>query len=254
MDKTKIKQLQKKLEGGSVNSNMWRPEEGKNLIRIIPNKFEPETNFQSLKFHYGVGNRSILCLKNFNEDCPICNFVSALFESDGEHAEANRERAKKIMAKERYYTPIVVRKRNRQGEVVSTDGPYWFGISYTNLKVLLNSYDDFGDFTDVENGYDFIVRYTKKVPFPETQISKEERKPLSEDPEEAAEFVENVSDLVSNFEGFKLSEEDVEHKLENFLSGKSVEEDEKEAKAEEDEEVKEKDQNIKNKIDQILKK
>lgn len=240
MDKAAVKRLKNKLEGGGGSSPLFRPEEGKNIIRIIPNKFETSTNFQSLKFHYGIGNKNILCLKNFGENCPICNYVGKLFEDD---SEISRKYAKQFMAKERYYTPIVVRKNG------VLDGPYWLSLGYRLINILLNNFEDYGDYTDLETGRDFILRHTKKIPFPETLLSVEEQKPLSNDPKEIEKILDSLTNITEYYESFKMSEEEIKSALDSFLNGTASTEDEQE-----DEEVEEREDDIKAQIDKFLNK
>lgn len=244
MDVKKLNQLRKKLEGKSSGSMLLKLEEGKQKIRIIPNKYEPEVNFQSLKFHYNVGQRSILCLKNFDEECPICNLVSELFKSD---KDSDTLVAKSIMAKDRYYTPVVKRNGNKN------EGPYWFSLNNTNLKVILDHFDDFPNLIDVEKGNDFNVNFIKKKPFNETTLTISRQSELCDDPDEAQKIIDSVPDIMEYYERFKMNSNKIEEVLDDYINGSSSEKDAEEVKQiKEDEEVEEKDSQLSIKINKLI--
>ena len=238
MNKSKLQSLRKKIEGGGGKSMLFRPEEGKNKIRIIPNKYEPETNFQSLKFHYGVGQRSILCLGNFGEDCPVCNYTDELFNSG---KDSDTVVAKKIMAKSRYYTPIVARTSKGISEA------YWLSLSNTNLKAIIDHYDEFGDFTDPQTGNDFILTFVKKTPYNETTVTIAKSCPLLDDEAEIEKLVESVPDLMEYYLGFKKSSDEIEKAVRAWLNGDAAVIDDTE-----DKDVEEKDASIKDKISKMI--
>ena len=62
------------------NDTKWKPEQGDQTIRILPTK--DGDPFKEYHFHYNVGkNPGIMCPKrNFNEECPICDFASSLWK------------------------------------------------------------------------------------------------------------------------------------------------------------------------------
>ena len=67
--KNRLNSLQNK-KGGSQNKeerakNFWKPTVGKQLICIVPSKFDKSNPFKEVYFHYGVANRSMIALTNF---------------------------------------------------------------------------------------------------------------------------------------------------------------------------------------------
>ena len=44
---------------GKTNS-LWKPEPGKNQIRIVPYQYNKENPFMELYFHYNLGKRNFL--------------------------------------------------------------------------------------------------------------------------------------------------------------------------------------------------
>ena len=72
IDKMKQKLAAAQGKGGK-KSDFWRPQDGENVIRILPSP--DEDPFKEHHFHYNLGNNSgFLCPKrNFGDDCPVCN-------------------------------------------------------------------------------------------------------------------------------------------------------------------------------------
>tara|TARA_Y100000592_G_scaffold89737_1_gene147368 strand:+ start:418 stop:780 length:363 start_codon:yes stop_codon:yes gene_type:complete len=85
-----LQAMREKLEA-SKNGNKkssdtkWKPEQGDQTIRILPTK--DGDPFKEYHFHYNVGkNPGIMCpKKNFNEECPICDFASKLWKEGVEN-------------------------------------------------------------------------------------------------------------------------------------------------------------------------
>ena len=56
----------------------WKPELGKQTIRIVPSAFDPTFPFKEVKMHYGVGKYPMVALSNFGKQDPIEEFVKEL--------------------------------------------------------------------------------------------------------------------------------------------------------------------------------
>ena len=123
--KAKLNKLQNKGNGDSV---FWRPEDGEQTIRIVPT---PDGDpFKDFWFHYNVGNNAgfLSPKKNFGEDDPLDQFVRQLFN---EGTDESRTMAKDLMAKQRFFAPVVVRGEEDRGVMV-------WGFSKTVYETLLN--------------------------------------------------------------------------------------------------------------------
>jgi hypothetical protein len=151
MNLDELKKLKSKLNDKiNRNSSVWKPTSGKNNIRVLPYRLDQNMPFQKLHWHWGVGNRSILCLRhNFDESCPVCEFATELYRGDDKDDKAL---AKKLFPKIRFYVPIVVR-----GE--ENEGPKWWSFGQQVFDSLTSNLDEVGDFTDIQNGRDVIVTY-----------------------------------------------------------------------------------------------
>ncbi len=199
-----------KSKGG--NNTFLTLEDGDQNLRILP--LPDGDPFKEFHFHYRIGEESrILCpQKNFGEECAICDFVRALYESgdkkgrDGE-GKADIEMAKDMSAKKRFYSAVVVRGQEKRG--VRTWG-YSKTIYEKILRAVLNP--DIGDITDPEEGYDLEVNH-EKVPSPgfnKTSVEIARRQSPLCDPavgaKKCAELLESVPDFDMLFERIETSQ------------------------------------------------
>ena len=153
MDLDLIKQRRRELlDKINRNVNIWKPMKGANKIRVLPYKKDKDNPFIELYWHWNLGRTSVLCLeKNFGEKCPVCQLATKLWNSD---VKEDKDSAKKIFARLRFYVPMVQRGQEE-------DGPkYWaFGQNVYDDLTGATEDPDCGDFTDIEIGRDVIVTY-----------------------------------------------------------------------------------------------
>ena len=81
--------LQKKMDSLDTG-RFFKPKEGKNTVRILPPWSKEGLWYKEATLHYGLNNeegksRGYPCLKQFGEDCPICEVVSKLAGGDELH-------------------------------------------------------------------------------------------------------------------------------------------------------------------------
>ena len=183
------------------DSTKWRPEQGDQTIRILPTA--DGDPFKEYFFHYNVGkNPGLLCpKKNYGENCPICDFASKLWREgvDNNDDVAKRE-AKNLFARNRYYSPILVRGMESEGVKVWAYGK-------TAYQMLLGYVldPDYGDITDPETGTDIVLNYD--IPgtpgsFPKTTL-KPRRRPsvLCDDAvADCATLLESIPEIAGLFE------------------------------------------------------
>jgi len=205
---------------GKSNDTKWRPQEGDQTIRILPTA--DGDPFKEFFFHYNVGkNPGILCpKKNYNEHCPICDFASQLWR-DGvdNNSDQSKNAAKKLFARKRYYSPVMIRGQESNGVKIWAYGKTAYE---TLLGYVLDP--DYGDITDPETGTDLVLSYT--VPgtpgsFPKTQLKPRRRPSVLCDDAIAScdELLESVPDIEAQFT--KLSSEDIQALMDEFLSSDS---------------------------------
>lgn len=170
--------------GGNSNSKVkdfiWKPEEGKQDIRIVPYQYQPENPFIELKFHYDFERKTYLSPASFNKPDPIVE-LSDLLKKSGDKDQWRIGRG--LEPKMRTFVPIIVRGKESEGV------KFWgFGVQVYKQLMAAMSEPDYGDITDLVNGYDIKVEFTKnsgkkspdgKQVFPETTIMvKPRQKPV----------------------------------------------------------------------------
>ena len=207
--KAKLNKLQNKGNGDSV---FWRPEDGEQTIRIVPTA--DGDPFKDFWFHYNVGkNPGFLSPKrNFGESDPLDSFVRELFD---EGTEDSVKMAKNLMARQRFFSPVLVRGEEDKGVRIWGYGK----MAYEKLlSLVLNP--EYGDITDSEDGVDLVIHYGKPVgaSFPQTKITpRRKNSPLCDEPKRCKEFLENIPEFNTLFE--RKTPEEVGQLLDEFLSG-----------------------------------
>ena len=196
----------------------WKPkQEGKYQIRFVPSKLNKESPFQEIFMHYGVGKFPIVALSNWGEEDPIVDFAKKLrTTSDSE----NWRLAKKLDPKMRVFAPVIVRGEEEKGVRL-------FEFSKTIYMELLSIADDedYGDFTNMAEGYDFVVNASKVIDRPGFALSlrpKPKQTPLSEDANQIKTWLENQPILLE--ERFKYTYDKLKEELQGFLTGGEDEE------------------------------
>ena len=197
----------------------WKPkEEGKYQIRFVPSKINKDNPFQEVFMHYGVGKYPIVALTNWGEDDPIVDFTKKLRKSS---ESENWRLAKQLDPKMRVFAPVIVRGEEDKGVRL-------FEFSKTIYMELLSIADDedYGDFTDVAQGFDFVVNASKVQDRPGFALSlrpKPKQTPLSSDASQITTWLENQPILLE--ERYKYTYDKLKEELQNFISGGEEKED-----------------------------
>tara|TARA_R110000824_G_scaffold102748_4_gene244516 strand:+ start:1272 stop:2030 length:759 start_codon:yes stop_codon:yes gene_type:complete len=211
MSKMRDKKVAFESRGGN-RGNFWRPEEGSDTtIRILPTA--DGDPFKEFFFHYNVGkNPGFLSpKKNYGEDDPLDAFIRNLFN---EGDEESIKMAKNLMARQRFFSPVIVRGQEDKGVQVWGYGKM---VYQTLLNLVLNP--DYGDITDPGAGTDLVIKYEKPAgaSFPKTDITPRRRpSALTEDDIKVSEWLESIPEFDSLFE--RKTPAEVGQLLDEFLS------------------------------------
>lgn len=167
LDVNKIKSRLNSLNNTNQKSNLlWKPVPGKQEVRIVPYKYQPDNPFSELKFHYNLNGKTYLSPDSFGRPDPIVEFASRLKKS-GDKEEWKL--AKKMEPKMRTFAPVIVRGQEHEGV------KFWgFGKQVYQELLSIMSDPDYGDITDLANGRDIVVEFKTAdecgKQFPETGI------------------------------------------------------------------------------------
>ena len=212
MDKIKARQEALNSRGGGKDA-FWRPQDGESNIRILPT---PDGDpFKDYWFHYNLDAPAFLSpKKNFGEDDPLDSFVRKLFN---EKTEESIKQAKNLMARQRFFSPVIVRGEEDKGVRI-------WGYGKTVYQQLINLVcnPDYGDITDPETGTDLTLHYGKPAgaTFPQTKLTPRRRSSaLVEDADQTAKFLDSVPEFDTVFD--RKTSDEVGQILDSFLLGTS---------------------------------
>jgi hypothetical protein len=178
IDIAKILKKKQELETKQKqNNNDWKPT-GKHVIRIIPYKFNKDTPFIELLFHWDTcGVKSMLSPKSFGRPDPIDEFATKLKSG----TKADYQLGKSLEPKPRIFVPIIVRGEEDKGV------KFWgFGKKVYAQLINIIANPDYGDITDPVSGRDINVEFIPKedtgTSYPSTAILvKPDRTPITSD-------------------------------------------------------------------------
>lgn len=214
LDISKIKSRLNSLSNTNQKSNLlWKPNPGKQEVRIVPYKFQPDNPFIELKFHYNLNGKTYLSPDSFGRPDPIVEFAARLKRS-GDKEEWKL--ARKLEPKMRTFAPIVVRGEEHEGV------KFWgFGKQVYQELLSIMSDPDYGDITDLANGRDVVVEFktaeeTGKQ-FPETSIRVKPNTKPAVDPtnKELLEKVANQTKILDLFP--ELTYDELKEVMNNWL-------------------------------------
>ena len=216
--KNRLNQLQ---TTNNRTSNLWKPQPGSQVVRIVPYKFNADNPFIELYFHYDLGGKNYLSPISFGRPDPIEEFAQKL-KSTG--SKDDYRLGRKIEAKMRTFAPVIVRGEENQGV------KFW-GFGKTVYQELLSiiADPDYGDITDSVNGRDVAVEFktaeeTGKS-FPSTSIRvKPNQTPITED----ASVLESINESQKNITEIytERSYDELTQALNDYLNGDSSSEEE----------------------------
>ena len=200
---------------------LWKPEPGKQQIRIVPYQHNKDNPFIEMYFHYDLGKKNYLSPVTYGEADPVEEFAQKL-RATGKSEDF--QLAKKLTPKMRVYVPVIVRGKESEGV------KYWgFGKQvYTELLGFISD-PDYGDITDVQAGRDVSVEFTPAEGvgnYPKTSIRvKPNQTAATEDANIADKIVSGQKDI---FEIFRKNSYDMlKGVLAEWLDPEAGEEEEK---------------------------
>lgn len=155
--KSKLSALQsqgKSKEKIDYTKSLWKPKtEGKFQIRIVPSILDKQNPFKEVFVHYGISKFPIYALTNWGDKDPIVEFVKQLRTTSDKE---NWKLSKKLEPKMRVFAPIIVRGEEDKGVRL-----WEFGKEIYMQLLGIAEDEDYGDYTDINEGRDFTVEAIK---------------------------------------------------------------------------------------------
>ena len=197
----------------------WKPELGKQTIRIVPSAFDPAFPFKELKFHYGIGKYPMVALSNFGKQDPIEEFVKELRKTNDKD---NWSLSGKLNPKTRIFAPVVVRGEEDKGVRL-----WQFGKQVYEELLALAVDDEIGDYTDVAGGRDLTVETvgpeSTGTPYNKSSVRvRLKTSPLSEDSSTVETWLKEQPNPEELFKRYSFDE--MKSALEKWLSPEDAEE------------------------------
>ena len=219
MDLNLIKQRLESLNkqsnnsGGKQNNIFWKPSVGKQIVRVVPNKYNKQIPFTEMLFYYGIGPRVMASPQNWGEKDPIQEFTKQLRQSSDKE---NWRLAKKLDAKTRIFAPIIVRGQEDEGVKL-----WQFGKQVYQDFLNMASDDEIGDFTDMAEGRDIKLTTVGPdvtgTPYNSTSVGPSLRtSPISSDQNIVKNIIDNQPDPMKVFK--RLTFDEVKAGLQEFLA------------------------------------
>lgn len=203
------------------NTNLiWKPEPGKQTIRLLPNAFNPDYPFVELSFYYIFG-KTLLAPSTFGRPDPVVEYCNALIDPSVklpvDQWKALNDVKKKLLPKQRTYVPVLVRGKENEGV------KFWgFGQRvYSQLLELAND-PEYGSIEDLQKGTDLTIEFTPNDDPMQSKTSilpKRSVSVASDDPA-VLEKIKGMPDISKQFK--EPTYDELKETLKNYLSGNTT--------------------------------
>lgn len=217
--KNKLSALQtsgQKKEKVDYTLTQWKPKgEGKYTIRVVPSKLDKQNPFKEIFVHYGFAKFPIYALTNWGEKDPIVEFSKQL---RGTNDRDNWTLAKKLDPKMRIFVPIIVRGEEDKGVRL-----WEFGKEIYLQLLALAEDEDYGDFTDINEGFDFTLEAVMgdiggRQGLKSSIRPKRKTSPLSDNISDIELWLEEQPDILELQSKFKKTFDELKTILTSFLN------------------------------------
>lgn len=201
LERLKAEIEKKKSGGGGGNFRFWKPiKYGKYVVRFLPPK-DPDGLFYYETAQYKIGDNYYFAPIAVGKPDPIYEMYKRLWDVGTDDAIAL---ARELKPRKQYLYNIVVKEE--LGEKTQDPTKVHVYMSGKKLYETLLEYfvdDDYGDLTDVEEGFDFIIdKKEGDYGFPNYDNSRPRPKssPLFEDDDMIEKVLKNLNDLENEVE------------------------------------------------------
>lgn len=200
-------------QNGERKNIFWKPSIGKQVVRVVPSKYNKDMPFTEMLFYYNIGARVMASPFNWKEKDPIMEFTKTLRQSSDKE---NWRLAKKLDAKTRIFAPIIVRGEEEDGVKL-----WQFGKEVYESFLQMATDEEIGDYTDVFEGRDIKLNTvgpeSTGTPYNRTTVGPSlKTSPLSEDKDLVEKLLDQQPDPFKVFK--RLSFDEVKSNLQSFLS------------------------------------
>ena len=226
MDLNAIKKRLGEMQNQTSNNSgggkqlFWKPSVGKQVVRVVPNKYNKEFPFTEMKFYYGIGSKRVMASpSNWGEKDPIMEFAKQLRQTNDRE---NWRLAKKLDPKTRIFAPIVVRGEEDEGVKL-----WQFGKEVYQGFLNMAADEEIGDYTDMAQGRDIklttVGPEVTGTPYNKTSIGPSMKtSPIAEDSAVVESCLNEQADPLKVFK--PLSYDEMKEALQEWLAPEGGEE------------------------------
>jgi len=190
--KTNLEKLRERLShvDTGAGTGFFGPKEGRNVIRILPPVGKMEYFFQTVGRHYmPPDNKKAIYCPSFTSDrelpCPICELSDQLRQA------GDKKMSDELRVRRQFWMNVINRDSSNPEPLIYTPGVIVFG----ELSSLISD-PDYGDITDVLNGYDIIIEKSGTGRDTEYHVkARPKTTPLTEDEDELENILSKARDL-----------------------------------------------------------
>jgi hypothetical protein len=217
--KNKLSALQtsgQKKEKVDYSKYLWKPkQEGKYQIRIVPSKLDKNNPFKEVFLHYGMSKFPMYALTNWGEKDPIVEFAKQLRSTNDKE---NWKLSKKLEPKMRIFAPVIVRGEEDKGVRL-----WEFGKEIYMQLLGIADDEDYGDYTDMNEGRDFTVEAVigdigGRQGLKSSIRIKPKTSPLSTDKSDIKKWLEEQPDILEIQSTYKMTFDKMKEALQNWLN------------------------------------
>jgi len=200
--------------GGQQKQLFWKPTVGKQVVRVVPNKYNKEFPFTEMKFYYGIGSKRVMASpSNWGQKDPIMEFAKQLRQTNDRE---NWRLAKKLDPKTRIFAPVVVRGQESEGVKL-----WQFGKEVYQDFLNMAADEEIGYYTDIVGGRDIklttVGPETTGTQYNKTSVGPSlKTTPLSDDEKVVETLLNDQADPMKVFK--PLSYDDMKASLQEWLS------------------------------------
>jgi hypothetical protein len=217
--KNKLNALQtsgQKKDKVDYSKYLWKPkQEGKYQIRIVPSKLDKTNPFKEVFLHYGMSKFPMYALTNWGEKDPIVEFVKQLRSTNDKE---NWKLSKKLEPKMRIFAPVIVRGEEDKGVRL-----WEFGKEIYMQLLGIADDEDYGDYTDMNEGRDFTVEAVMgdiggRQGLKSSIRIKPKTSPLGTNKSDVEKWLEEQPNILEIQSTYKLTFDKMKESLQNFLN------------------------------------
>jgi hypothetical protein len=181
----------------------------------VPSKLDKNNPFKEVFVHYGFSKFPLYALTNWGEKDPIIEFTKQLAQTGDKE---NWKLSKKLEPKMRVFAPVIVRGEEDKGVRL-----WEFGKEIYMQLLGIADDEDYGDYTDINEGRDFTVEAVMgdiggRQGLKSSIRIKPKTSPLSTSKLDIEAWLEEQPNILEVQSAYKMTFDKMKETLQNYLN------------------------------------